>query len=311
MEANARNHWLDISKGIAIILMVIGHTSLPDMLSRLIYAFHMPLFFISTGFITNWNKLSFPDFLQHKLHSLILPFSIYSVIVLLILHNIGEINIANWLRNGWQGYALWFIPVLFFAVILVKLIMGVNSGGAKKGKIIKCILAGILLLLGAALKRHNISLPWTLSTVPFASFLILLGSELSSAKKLIEKDGNYWDIFLYFIIVIVVSHFWRLDLAWNDILPIIPLSVGSIAGTLMTFRISVWIEHHISLCSKILQAVGKETYIVVAFSQVIIMLINSYVELNSLLKYLILIVLLVVLKYLKDTINKVAKTKIL
>ena len=103
MDANARNHWLDISKGIAIILMVIGHTSLPDMLSRFIYAFHMPLFFIATGFITQWNKLAFPDFMRHKLHSLILPFTIYSAVVLLILYGIGGINIMNWLRNGWQG----------------------------------------------------------------------------------------------------------------------------------------------------------------------------------------------------------------
>lgn len=153
MEANARNHWLDISKGIAIILMVIGHTSLPDMLSRLIYAFHMPLFFISTGFITNWNKLSFPDFLQHKLHSLILPFSIYSVIVLLILHSIGEINIANWLRNGWQGYALWFIPVLFFAVILVKLIMGVNSGGGKERQNHKMYISRHSVIIRSSLEK--------------------------------------------------------------------------------------------------------------------------------------------------------------
>lgn len=305
-----RSVYLDIAKGLAIILMVIGHTSLPDVLSRFIYAFHMPLFFISTGVITNWNKLSFPDFLQHKLHSLILPFSIYSAVVLLILHSIGEINIMNWLRNGWQGYALWFIPVLFFSVILARLII-CDSGGAKKNKIIKYVLAGILLLSGAALKWYNLSLPWTLSTVPFASFLILLGSEFSEAKKLIEKDSNYWDIFLYCIVVIVISHFWRLDLAWNDILPIIPLSIGAIAGTLMIFRISVWIENHISWCSKILQAVGKETYIVVAFSQVIIVLINRFFDISSLLKYSLLIVLLITLKYLKDTINKVAKTKIL
>lgn len=310
MEANARNHWLDISKGIAIILMVIGHTSLPDMLSRFIYAFHMPLFFISTGFITNWNKLSFPDFLRHKLHTLILPFSIYSAVVILILHGIGEINIENWLQNGWQGYALWFIPVLFFSVILVRLIMCAPEG-ARRDKIIKYVLAGILLLSGAALKWYNISLPWTLSTVPVASFLILLGAELSKAKKLIEKDDYYWDIFLYFIIVIVISHFWRLDLAWNDILPIVPLTIGALAGTLMTFRISVWIENHISWFSKILQAIGKETYIVVAFSQVIILLINRFFEISPLLKYSILIVLLIALKYLKEMINKVAKTKIL
>lgn len=38
-----RNRWLDIAKGIAIILMVAGHTPIPSVMSHFIYAFHMPL----------------------------------------------------------------------------------------------------------------------------------------------------------------------------------------------------------------------------------------------------------------------------
>lgn len=45
-----RNRWLDIAKGIAIILMVAGHTPIPSVMSHFIYAFHMPLFFISLEF---------------------------------------------------------------------------------------------------------------------------------------------------------------------------------------------------------------------------------------------------------------------
>lgn len=40
-----RNQWVDIAKGIAIILMVLGHTAIPDSLSRFIYSFHMPFFY--------------------------------------------------------------------------------------------------------------------------------------------------------------------------------------------------------------------------------------------------------------------------
>lgn len=47
--ANNRVAWLDIAKGMAIILMVLGHTSIPAVASNFIYAFHMPLFFIALG----------------------------------------------------------------------------------------------------------------------------------------------------------------------------------------------------------------------------------------------------------------------
>ena len=43
--------WIDVAKGIAIILMIIGHTVKFGTYSRnFIFSFHMPLFFILTGF---------------------------------------------------------------------------------------------------------------------------------------------------------------------------------------------------------------------------------------------------------------------
>lgn len=39
-----RNEWLDVAKGITIILMVFGHTGFSTYWVWFIYAFHMPLF---------------------------------------------------------------------------------------------------------------------------------------------------------------------------------------------------------------------------------------------------------------------------
>lgn len=79
-----RLKWLDIAKGIAIILMVIGHTSIPEIFSRFIFAFHMPLFFIASGWTTNWKKLNIADFIKRRLKTIMLPFACYSAIVLSI-----------------------------------------------------------------------------------------------------------------------------------------------------------------------------------------------------------------------------------
>lgn len=32
-----------------------------------------------------------------------------------------------------------------------------------------------------------------------------------------------------------VSHFWRLDMCFNGILPVMPLTIGALSGTLMVF----------------------------------------------------------------------------
>ena len=48
-----RNNVISICKGIAIILMVLGHTEGPGFLMHIVYLFHMPIFFITAGYTTN------------------------------------------------------------------------------------------------------------------------------------------------------------------------------------------------------------------------------------------------------------------
>ena len=45
MNNENRLDWIDMVKGLGIILMVIGHTGAPDLLVKVIYGFHMPMFF--------------------------------------------------------------------------------------------------------------------------------------------------------------------------------------------------------------------------------------------------------------------------
>lgn len=47
----ARDYTISICKGIAIILMVVGHVEAPELLTNFIYTFHMPLFFIAAGLL--------------------------------------------------------------------------------------------------------------------------------------------------------------------------------------------------------------------------------------------------------------------
>lgn len=300
-----RNYWLDIAKGIAIILMVAGHTSIPGAVSHFIYAFHMPLFFIASGLVSNYEKDSLVGYIKHKSYTLLLPFVCYSAIVSFLMYSIGELDVIQLLKRGWGGYALWFIPVLFTTSVLVRIIFLV------KKRYVRRFFMLCFFLIGYGLRHYEISLPWSLSVVPYASFLIMLGEELANYKKLIETDMHYWDILLLAIVTAVISQFWQLDLAWNQIAPIIPLTLGALSGTLMIFRLSVWIENQTKFVSTVLQRVGRETYVVLAFSQVAIMCINHLFIFNPLLKYGILVIALILLKYLKDGINQLVRIKIL
>lgn len=98
---NHRKLWLDIAKGITIILMVVGHTTIPHIASDFIYCFHMPLFFIASGFISSYLKHSLLGYIKHKSSTMMLPFITYSIIVSLVLYFIGQIDFPILLSNGW------------------------------------------------------------------------------------------------------------------------------------------------------------------------------------------------------------------
>lgn len=45
-----RDDKVTIAKGIGILLMVAAHAGIPDMISKFIVMFHMPLFFFMSGY---------------------------------------------------------------------------------------------------------------------------------------------------------------------------------------------------------------------------------------------------------------------
>lgn len=88
MRVQARNITIDILKGICIILMVIGHSGAPQWLKEGIYMFHMPCFFIISGYLFNEKYLyDIKNFLSRKVQTLWKPFVIWTLIFL-ALHNI-------------------------------------------------------------------------------------------------------------------------------------------------------------------------------------------------------------------------------
>lgn len=83
-----KNTAIAIAKGFAIIGVVIGHAGAPGMLSRIMYEFHMPLFFITAGYFFNLKYLDREgEFIRRRFKGLYVPFVKWSIMFLL-LHNL-------------------------------------------------------------------------------------------------------------------------------------------------------------------------------------------------------------------------------
>jgi len=122
-----RLEWIDFARGITIILMVLGHTTIPNYISKYIWSFHMPLFFVVSGMMYNPIKYeSFGVLLKKKIKKLVIPYFFFSAIVFCAYYGTPYWNTSE-LYLGWKGYALWFIPVLFWGNLFLFFITRIPS----------------------------------------------------------------------------------------------------------------------------------------------------------------------------------------
>ncbi len=135
-KTKKRIYWVDILRGLAMFLVVYGHTSKSTEIKQIIYSFHMPLFFIISGMSNIFQKedLSLKTFLNMFLKSLIIPYFLLNLVLLPVSYysgNIGAVakfTIPEFLvgilySNNLGCYdapsnATWFITTLFLVEVL-------------------------------------------------------------------------------------------------------------------------------------------------------------------------------------------------
>ena len=79
-----RIEWVDWLKGLAIFLIVFGHTiPYSDKLSTIqhyIVSFHVPLFFLISGFLIKKSDEKFLTYAKRKFLSIMIPFYIFGIL---------------------------------------------------------------------------------------------------------------------------------------------------------------------------------------------------------------------------------------
>lgn len=130
---------VDIIRGIAIILVVLGHANRGQMetmaiapaslqfLDFVVYAVHMPVFFFVSGYFTfvSLSKRKESIFLRSRIPNIVWPYCLWSVIYCFVGHVMSSLtqvhHMVAWrqiLLIGWQPISvLWFLYALFFMQI--------------------------------------------------------------------------------------------------------------------------------------------------------------------------------------------------
>lgn len=131
MSVQNRNKRIDILKGIAIVLVVMGHSGISC--ARFIYLFHMALFFIVSGQLYKFSHeegiTGIKDFVVRKIKRLWVPYFIFTVIFTLLNNTFLRLGIYN--ENGMSiaGGFYGCVPYMTFRDMAVNIIKAVFFSG--------------------------------------------------------------------------------------------------------------------------------------------------------------------------------------
>ena len=309
--------FIDILKGIAILMIVYGHI-IPGSFSamtKFISTFHIPLFFFVSGLLFNEGKYKnkFGTFVRERTKGLVVPFLFFSIIVAagyyFVEDNYREF-ICNLLKNGWGGYALWFVPVLLLAEL-----------GYFPLSIVPPLYR-LLLLVGMAVLSYLSSL--FVGMAPYNMLLCFCGIwfyGIGNMARTHIKMVSSLDVKQLGLITILGGVFSLIYLPFSSTLPDwfvnkIPSMIYYISplfATVCLMCLSILIERYLGkYIVGFFSTCGKQSFIILAFHQIIVMIVGRY--LPSKMTILIMIVSLTFLvwyipKYLpwmlgKTNVNK-------
>lgn len=172
-SSGGRLEYADIAKALAIFLVVLGHTNWVFIPGRswlyvdVIYAFHMPLFFLLSGFFIrpkeSYSWAGWKRFLSKNLLALMVPYFIWGVMIMpLSCANLGKLLWGSWLaeraidmKEPGRLTALWYLPAFFLARVYCEGVFHLASRLRRPAAGVASLAVPVLFALGLMLPHFN------------------------------------------------------------------------------------------------------------------------------------------------------------
>ena len=137
MEQENRILWIDCAKGMVMLLVIVGHSNIPSILRGAIYSFHMPLFFLLSGYTTKCSetKQQVSQRMKKTAKNLLITAYLLWIIRLMIYLLIGRVKYslfqimlsAVWAGGEEYNIAGFHIPAMGMTWFLVTLFILRNT----------------------------------------------------------------------------------------------------------------------------------------------------------------------------------------
>lgn len=315
-----RYEWADIAKGIGIFLMVMGHSGLPLSVHDWIYSFHMPFFFILSGYFFRSGKYKTGEFITRKLRAIMVPY-VFFIITIELLRLAGNgiglkmpppRSIEEVVLYGRDLGATWFLISLFLTELLYYLFDRLF-----KNKRWLLILTMVTFCASYYCYMKEMHFPYKLEILGATLMYYSIGNILAQTKykKVFTENFVKGAGFLIVLVVLLVLDF----VLANKIDPVLNLRLNRLGIHVLTLMLIAFgtiliiqSSHFIGDCTlkpfellkRFLKYIGEYSIVLIGFSQITLQCLKSVMEMFNLpsiiavtVRYTMLWVILMALIY--------------
>lgn len=302
----SRIEWLDFVRGISIICIVIGHSDDPlSFLHRIVFSFHIPIFFIISGFLFAENKsitlglwgivrkrfrASIPSYIATGLLLFVFAMAIYLFNWTLAYYHNPVVNNADSLDfpylldfgkrfflnfcygtgaevNQFKAFITPIGPLWFLPSFFCSSIIFYFIIKLIDKYMISIQLMIIMIFTSAGyILGKYIFLPWSFD-ISLVSQLFMFGGYLMSKNKIYENRTSIW-------LLIVAACIWLFDLYMGGIdlnkrsygnFAVVSIT-GAIAGSYLLMNISYILSRKTAnFYYRAISYVGKQSLVILCF----------------------------------------------
>lgn len=252
-----RNSFVDIIRGIAMLLVVLGHTmtgctagSYDSYLYNLIWSLQMPLFILVSGYVTrysrgcaDWNTLR--KFVWRRTLAYLLPLIVWTFLIRGLVFGGSRFLSLEWVvynmdSGYWFLFTIWTISMFFgFAEYITKRWTHSGRGEVILTSLLFFVCGGVLLVIGKFMGLNFLCIKLTLYYMPFYWIGYLYGKyrDVLLAYKHGEAIKNSVIAICTFVWLYTLSHVNLFGLPDNG-LSIILRVVSSLTGCIAVCGLS-------------------------------------------------------------------------
>ena len=270
MDDRQRDPVVDITRGIFILSMLVGHFNIDSTLRGVIYSCHMIAFVFLSGYCYKKTE-HFWKTVLHMVRTFLLPYAVCCVVhILLDLPQWSGVYFGNILKTYVLGMSfserlltnvdsvgpVYFILMLFVVRIIYMIIdKAVRRDSIKWVLILFCTAAGILL------GNRGFWLPWSIDAALYSMIFYQIGITCKKYRALTFVTENPWLYFLLSSIWVFMIYKGGMELAVRNYGIYGLVIFGAVSGTVLVYSLSAYLGNTTILVSKALKWIGQASLI--------------------------------------------------